>query len=86
MEFSNECGETITLILSADATFSDLRAAICKLHRKVQSKNAPPASSQRETALPASSPKPTALMKLIIEFLHDPDIQARWSADLSSMT
>ena len=74
---SETCGSisaTMVIPISSDATFTDLRNAYRRLPME-----SPKDSISREVC--GSSPVPNALIRLLTEFLRDPDIQAGWSAE-----
>ena len=59
------------LSISSDATFSDLRNAYRKL----------PIEFRKESSPRDARSEKNILVRLLQEFLHDPDIQARWNAE-----
>ena len=69
-----ETRERISAIpISSDATFTDLRNAYRGLSADFSKE------SMHETC--GGSPVPKILIRLLTEFLRDPDIQAGWSAE-----
>ena len=65
------------LLISTDTTFSDLRAAYSKVPVEVLKES----SSHSRSAEREICAGPKVLVRLLTQFLHDPDIQARWTTE-----